>query len=82
MTAVPYDAGQGGNPFDLLLVTRDEGEVLRCELHHRPDLVAPAAAAALAGRIAAVLRAAAREPALHLSELFDPAPDRRTVGPG
>lgn len=67
--AQPWRAGQGGNPFDVLVTVREHPDGLAGTLHYDRALFTEAAAKTMADRFAQVVRTVAAAPATRGSEL-------------
>ncbi|MFD8749900.1 amino acid adenylation domain-containing protein [Kitasatospora sp. NPDC059577] len=68
-TAEPYDHGQGGHPFDVLVDLRENGAALDGRLHYPQGLLGDAAARDLAGAFTGFVAAAAERPGLPVERL-------------
>ncbi|MBB1154507.1 amino acid adenylation domain-containing protein [Amycolatopsis sp. DR6-1] len=67
--AEPWRAGQGGNPFDVLVTVREHPDGLAGTLHYDRALFTEAAAKTMADRFVQVVRTVAADPATRGSEL-------------
>ncbi|ATY11822.1 non-ribosomal peptide synthase [Amycolatopsis sp. AA4] len=67
--AEPWRAGQGGNPFDVLVTVREHPDGVAGTLHYDRALFTEAAAKTMADRFAQVVRTVAAAPSTRGSEL-------------
>nr|BFD89292.1 hypothetical protein KitaXyl93_06520 [Kitasatospora sp. Xyl93] len=69
VVAEPYDHGQGGHPFDVLVDLRENGGALDGRLHYPEGLLTATAARDLAGAFTAFVAAAGERPGLPVERL-------------
>ncbi|GAA1227046.1 hypothetical protein GCM10009665_16950 [Kitasatospora nipponensis] len=74
--ATPYDQGQGGHPFDVLVTLRESGAGLAGELRCPADLLPALRVRELATSFTDFVRAATTEPQLAVDRLGRRTPDR------
>ncbi|MGW7537737.1 amino acid adenylation domain-containing protein [Amycolatopsis sp. NPDC054798] len=67
--AEPWRAGQGGNPFDVLVTVREHPDGVAGTLHYDRALFTEAVAKTMADRFVQVVRTVAADPAVRGSEL-------------